>query len=1512
MLRLSAAALVLTLAASNHAIAEEPTLELKSGDRVVLLGSTHLERAQRYGYLEAEIVRSFPQHDLVIRNLAWSGDTVFGDSWTYSKSHADHMVRTDRLYEVVEQQRPTVIIVGFGAVEAFDGAAGLPRYREGLAKMLTRLAGTGARLALLTSPPQHARISAAAAKYNPSVAATNRVVAELAKERGLPLIDVGTRLGEHYQQHPDAPLTDNGLHLNAEGYRVFSKLFVDCLRDEPNGWATVVDVEALRVNSSSAALGKIERDGDRLSFSLTDRWLPAPQTSRALKIRGLPEGRYTLYADGTELQTAESTEYEKGISISAGPAFRQGDQLRAAIVEKNRLFFARWRPENETYLSGFRRREQGRNLVELPLFDPLIAAQEDEIDRLKRPREVFYHLIPAAPASSIGPETLPDSDPSAELATFELAEGFEVNLFAAEPLVTNPINMNWDSQGRLWVTTSPIYPHLKPGQQADDKIIILEDTDGDGQADRRTVFADGLLVPTGVVPGDGGAYVANSTELVHMSDRDGDGRADHTRVLLSGFGTEDTHHILHAFRWAPGGRLFFNQSVLINSHVETPFGVRRLPAAGVWEYDVETGALEIYARGMVNPWGFQFDRWGQSFATDGAYGEGINYVWPGAAFFWARGVPRILKGMNPGQPKECGLEILSGRAIPPAWQHRLLTADFRAHRIVSFALRDNQSGYFSEQKEDLLQSSHVAFRPVDIKMGPDGAIYICDWYNSIINHGEVDFRDPRRDHEHGRIWRVTAKGRPALPNPRLDQASVAELLESLKSPEQWTRETARRELKHRDQDEVQRRLQNWTGQLSADDPQPWLEALWAFETIGKVPEEYLRSLLRSGDFRVRAAAVRALQHQAGEVANLLTLLEEAIVDEHPRVRLEAINALRGVGTLAAFDVALRALDYPMDEQIDFALWVTVRELEPVWLPSFEAGEVSFAGDVGRVAFVVAASERQSVLEPIVERYRRGGLEEDVRVKLADLIAALGTAAHLRLLFDEALQTTDAASRQRLLGSLHQAARDRGLKPSGDLQPLMTIFSAERLAISLAGLWGLDSSRPALVELAADATAEEPLRRRAVTALADLGGEDALRALLELGGESTNAAVRGVALAAAARLDLNRAAVAAVDALGKLDAGSAESVFQGFLGAEKGPAALASQLAGRQLPAEIASLGMSLASPFGERAQVLVRALEAAGGARPSRAQLAAPRWRELIAAVPSEGDPQRGERIYRRGKLSCQKCHSIGGAGGKVGPDLMSIGASAPLDYIAESLVHPSRKIKEGYETTVLILESGQVFSGLLIGEVGEQLLLRTAENEVKRVNKGQIDEQLTQSASLMPNGLTDSLTRGEFLDLVAFLTALGKRGRFSVPTRETVRVWETLDPAASGRISGTDLADFESGPWRPLFTRAGGDLPLNEVARVDIQGEPWRLARFRLDVHRRGPVAIEIGCQSAVRVWLDGEAVSVAGAQGNSSRVQMELGRGVHLLTVAVGPSESEGTTLRVERVPLANSPAQAAFRLE
>jgi len=599
---------------------------------------------------------------------------------------------------------------------------------------------------------------------------------------------------------------------------------------------------------------------------------------------------------------------------------------------------------------------------------------------------------------------IPNPNPELERQTFILPEGFEVNLYAGDPQIAKPIQMNFDERGRLWIASSEVYPHIKPGEKPTDKILVLEDIDRDGTADRTTTFVDGLLIPTGVLPGDGGVYVANSTELVHFSDTDGDGRSDRRRTMLTGFGTEDTHHLLHTLRWGPDGAIYMNQSIYIHSHIETPHGVRRMNGGGIWRFRPDTMELDTFCLGFVNPWGHHHDAWGQSFATDGAYGEGINYVFPGSVFVTSPGAKRRVMGLNPGSPKHCGLEIVSGRHLPDDWQGNMLTNDFRAHRVCRFVVTEDRSGYASKQEQELIKSNHPAFRPIDVKVGPDGAIYIADWYNPIIQHGEVDFRDPRRDHVHGRIWRVTCSDRELVPWPEIADASIPELLDMLKLPEEFTRLRAKLRLKEFPAADVEAALWKWLNGLQPADPDydhDRLEALWAFQTVGLKPFTMVESLLRSDDHRVRAAAMRIAGQWFDEHPQLAKHFKTGAVDEHPRVRLEAVRALSLLNNETAAADALQALDLPMDDNLDFALWQTMRDLQQQWLPALQTGRSSIRNPQ-HLVFALKAVESPDVVAPLLKLIADESVEGDQWDGMTEIIVSLAKPDELQTVFQRAV------------------------------------------------------------------------------------------------------------------------------------------------------------------------------------------------------------------------------------------------------------------------------------------------------------------------------------------------------------------------------------------------------------------------------------------------------------------------------------------------------------------------------
>ena len=446
------------------------------------------------------------------------------------------------------------------------------------------------------------------------------------------------------------------------------------------------------------------------------------------------------------------------------------EDLRTAVREKHRLWFDYWRPANWKCLFG----DDNRRVFSIGSRKniPSIRDERDKLPVLIASAEENVAAVakglakPKVAAQPELPPPTPASSPEDELKEFKPAEGFAVNLFASEKLgVANPLTIRWDAKGRMYVACTWSYPHLKPGEIPNDKIIQLTDTDGDGQADRSTVFADGLNIPTGLETADGGVYVGQATDLLFLRDLDDDGHADERQVLLSGFGTGDTHQAINSFTWSPDGELFFCQGDGIESRVETPWGVSSLYQAGV--YRLRPGRLQLHGllddfMGPGNPWGIVFDDWGQSLVVDGA--GGISYLTP--ASIPAKHRLRLDRIGNPGG--YCGVEMINGRHMPESMRGQFVLNDYKSNSVRRFALSPARSGFKLDWKEPVLKSSHRNFRPVDIRIGPDGAIYIADFYNTIICHQDDYFRDPTRDLHHGRIWRLSVKASPRLyPSRRL-------------------------------------------------------------------------------------------------------------------------------------------------------------------------------------------------------------------------------------------------------------------------------------------------------------------------------------------------------------------------------------------------------------------------------------------------------------------------------------------------------------------------------------------------------------------------------------------------------------------------------------------------------------------------------------------------------------------------------------------------------------------------
>ena len=642
--------------------------------------------------------------------------------------------------------------------------------------------------------------------------------------------------------------------------------------------------------------------------------------------------------------------------------------LRAAIIEKNRLWADCWRPANWSFVYGDRiSQNYGKGFGPVPslkenfeAYKPLVSSWDRHIQALARGE------ITAVPAPQAGPAVSTEKVMSAaeEQGTFKVAEGFEVNLFADETLgVAKPTQMSWDAKGRLYVCCSPTYPQAVPGVKPRDYILRLEDTDGDGKADKAVRFAEGLTMVQGVEPltddiGNTSILVCDFDRLIKLTDTDGDGKADKTEVLMSGFGVGDTHQLVNSISHGPDGTLWMSQGLHAITRVETPRGIVSLPKSGLMRYDLKNQRLQPffqYGKAGHNCWGVAFDDFFQPFHKSGDRVAGF-YSLPGLGAIETPDEYAGTHALFDSPLKSNSVDILGTKAMPPELQGAGFIGGYYGNTVDLHRFVDDGAGFKTERIVSPIISSSKAFRPVDVSVGPDGALYACDWFNAVIGHYQASYADPRRDRSHGRIWRITAKGLPTVKQPDLVSMSESDLFTQLGSPERWTRYQARRLLFTRPTDKVAAAADAFIAKDRSESQ--YLEAMGVLQSHGLVRTALLDRLQSSADFRIRAYAARVVGEWSSLLPDVQVRLAKAIADKHPRVRLEAVVALSHVGGQTSLRTALGAVEQPSDKFLDYALKQTVRHLAPT------AGKLAAELSAPQAAyFKKIASTGPSVVSP---------------------------------------------------------------------------------------------------------------------------------------------------------------------------------------------------------------------------------------------------------------------------------------------------------------------------------------------------------------------------------------------------------------------------------------------------------------------------------------------------------------------------------------------------------------------
>jgi glucose/arabinose dehydrogenase len=845
-------------------------LALKDGDHISIIGNTLADRMQHDGWLETLLQAHFPDQHLSIRNLGFAGDELT------VRLRCENFGSPD---DWLQRTKADVVFALFGYNESFSGPAGLAKFKQDLEKFVSNTLehlynGQTAPQLVIFSPiaqeNSHDPNLPNGSPNNPNLKLYTAAMAEVAQQRGVIFVDLFAPSLEFFSK-ASRPLTIDTVHLDDEGDHVLAIAILHSLFPNAHG-----------PRQNHAALEKI----------------------------------------------------------------------RAAVLDKDFYWFNRYQTVDGYNVYGGRSKLKYVDNVsnwdvlqrEMEVLDVMTANRDKRVWAVAQGKELVVddsNTPPQLPVKSNKPGPGPHGeydflDPVEAIKHMKLAPGLKANLFASErefPDLAKPVQMAFDPQGRLWVAVWPSYPHWKPMDEMNDKLIVLEDTDGDGKADKCTVFADHLHCPTGFEFYNGGVLVAQAPDLMFLKDIQGKGRADYPERVLDGLASADTHHTANSFVFDPGGALYFQEGVFHTTQAETPYGppVHNMNAA-VYRYEPRTHKFETYvAYDFANPHGHVFDHWGEDFVMDATGAEPyIGACFSGMTYYPQRHkrAPKLYEQRTRPCP---GMEILSSRQFPDSMQGNLLVPNVIGFLgILQYKIADTNAGFHGTEVEPIVQSDDPNFRPSDVKMGPDGAIYFLEWQNPIIGHMQHHLRDPSRDHIHGRIYRVTYADRPLLKPVKIAGQPIPALLDLLKEPEDRTRYRTRIELGGRPTKQVIAALETWLAKLDPNDSNyqhDLIEGLWLYQSHNVVNESLLKRMLRSPDFHARAAATRVLCYWRDRIPDALALLKVQANDEHPRVRLEAARAASFFTTSQAADVALEVLNHPMDKYLKYTLDETMNTLD---------------------------------------------------------------------------------------------------------------------------------------------------------------------------------------------------------------------------------------------------------------------------------------------------------------------------------------------------------------------------------------------------------------------------------------------------------------------------------------------------------------------------------------------------------------------------------------------------------
>ena len=1048
--------------------------------------------------------------------------------------------------------------------------------------------------------------------------------------------------------------------------------------------------------------------------------------------------------------------------------------------------------------------------------------------------------------------------------------GFSVDLVAAEPRIHQPVAFTFDTRGRIWVAEAHTYPIRAAEGQGADRIVVLEDTNGDGDFDSRQVFAEGLNLVSGLEVGFGGVWVGAAPYLLFIPDADGDGVADGPPVtLLDGWGYQDTHETLNAFNWGPDGWLYGCQGVFTHSKIGppgTPDDERTEFNAGVWRYHPTRHQFEVFAHGTSNPWGVDFDDHGQAMMTACVIAHAFHVVQGGRYerqagrhfdpytfddlktiadhshyagnigdhAWWGRdeAVYDDATSLAGGGHAHCGAMVYLGDNWPRSYRNTLMMANIHGNRINVDHPRRDGSGFIASHGRDVIFANDAWFRGINLRYGPDGAVYLIDWYDPNACHRA----SPEIwDRTNGRLFRVRyGDSRPTEVD--LDAATDAELVVAHDHENDWFVRGARRVLQARHADSGtaaarQVRQSLWDRlQEPGHSVDRRLRYLWTCHVIEHLSDVEVGKLLDDDNENVRAWALQLLTDRpdaaktvetadgmvlAPEIRSALVQLTQS--ERSPRVRLYLASLLQRLSLSDRWELApgmTRDGDHAIDKNIPLMVWYGVSPL---------------VADDPRRAIELAGQSQIPLVRQYI--YRRAAMDPKLLGGLVDRLAD-GVAPEIA---------------KEMIGELRRGAEQWGRidAPSRWPEVVARLATSEDESIRqslrfLSITFGDASIFPTLRAVVTDR--EQPLtaRREALSALTQ-GRDPQLRGLLL--GLLDDRQLRGDAIPVLARFETADVADELLRRYSDWPAATQRAAIDVLISR----AGFAHQLldavsAGEVAGTDLTALHVGRIAQLGD--ETLVERLgEIWGTVRPSNAALREEiekRSRQLSPDVLADADRSHGRQLYAK---SCGQCHRLFGEGGNLGPDLTGADRGN-VRYWLENILDPNAVVGKDYQTLTALTDDGRVITGLLREETDVAIVLEDADKRVT-LPRSEIESLAPTSLSLMPEGLLQPLSESQIADLIAYLQSPSQvplPGQVPAIDRQTGKMPGAIEAEAveileltAGRTQTQAMGGFKAGRW-------SGDAQLWWA-----DGKPDSHLTLGVPVHESGTYEVIVSLTQAV-----------------------------------------------------------------